>query len=170
MGVKVKGGLLAVSACFLALLVAGCGEGTNYTKLSVASTGPRCDRTELTVGEWVEPIISVTNTSGHAWNSTWVWINGSGENLKLEGRRAGDLSVPGISMNDQPADETFAPASLYDLGPLPAGEVGDIHIRLTAEKAGNPEVLFAVWGNSEAKTAPSIPNSPGGFTCRYTIT
>ena len=161
---------LAGIACLLGALIAGCGEGgTNYTKLSVASAGPRCDRSELSVGEWVEPIISMTNTSGHAWKSTWVWINGTSDNLKLEGRSAGEISVPAISMNDQPVDETFAPASQYNLGPLPAGEVGDIHMRLTAEKAGNPKVLFAVWGNSEAKPTPSIPSDPGGFACSYTI-
>jgi hypothetical protein len=181
---QIKSGtsVLLIAMCSV-VSVAGCGEagtnsggksGTNYTKLSIAGStaggSQRCGSSELSVGQQAEPIISVTNTSGHAWKSTWVWISGTGDNLKLEpGHGFGETSVPSIAMDNRPADETYASASQYNLGPLPAGEVGDIHIYLTAENGGSPKLLFAVWGNSEAKPTPSIPDSPGGFTCRYTI-
>lgn len=166
---KALAAALALSAI---LTVAGCGEDTNYTKLSIASSRA-CGNAHLSIGDQAEPIISVTNTSGHDWKSTWVWIHGTGNNLKLEpGHGFGETSVPSIAMDNRPADETFASASLYNMGPLPAGEVGDIHIYLTAETAGSPEVAFEVWGNSEAKPTPSIPSGSDskGKTCSYTIT
>ena len=167
--------LAAALALPAMLALAGCGGaggGTNYTKLSIASSSA-CGNAHLSVGDQAEPIISVTNKSGHDWKSTWVWIHGTGHNLKLEpGHGFGDTSVPSIAMDNRPADETYASASLYNMGPLPAGEVGDIHIYLTAETASSPEVAFEVWGNSEANPTPSIPSGTDSKseTCSYAIT
>lgn len=162
------------AALSAALLIVGCGteSGTNYTKLAVAQGQRQCGNAHLAVGDQAEPIISVTNTSGHAWKSTWLWIHGTGDLLKLEpGEGFGDTSVPAIAMDNRPADETYADASLYNFGPLPAGEVGDIHVYLTAEKPGHAEVLLGVWGNSEAKPDPELPDSKHakGLVCAYFI-
>jgi hypothetical protein len=131
---------------------------------------PGCGSAQLYVGEQIEPIISVHNTSGYDWKSTWVFIEGSGSYLKLEpGHGFGGSLVPSIAMDNHPADMAFASASFYNMGPLPAGEVGDIHIYMTAEEAGEPEVLFAVWGNTESHPTPSVPSKPNGIACKYLI-
>jgi hypothetical protein len=74
-------------------------------------------------------------------------------------------------MNNSPADETYADASLYNFGALPAGEVGNIHIYLTAEKPGHAEVLLGVWGNSDPTPDPTMPdsNQAKGQVCAYFI-
>jgi hypothetical protein len=160
--------IVALATCCLSTLAgcAGVGSGTNYTKMSFAHMRQDpCGRSLLSPGEWIEPVITVTNTSGHDWKSTWLKISGTGDNLKLESHLLG----PALSMNNQPVDKSFALASNYNLGPLPAGETGYIHIRLTVEKEGNPHVWFGVWGNSDANGSPELPENLNGLGCHYNI-
>lgn len=72
-------------------------------------------------------------------------------------------------MNNQPADDEFRSAGQWNVGPLQAHGIGDLHIHLTAKKPGAPKVHFVVWGNSKANPTPSIPDSAREVTCECAI-
>lgn len=66
---------LSFAACALIIgtVLAGCGgsDGTNYTAISGSRAS--CDQRNMIVGDTIEPILSVHNSSGHDWASTWLW-------------------------------------------------------------------------------------------------
>lgn len=136
----------------------GTSGGQTYTMVSLSTN---CDRPNVAFGEPVDDIVQVTNTSGHGWAATYAFVD-----------RQGDFRLDNISMSNAPF--TDLGGNLYNLGLLSAGEVGDIHIHMTASKSQTtPRVTVQVWGSSKSVTSsgstPAIPERAETVTCNHTI-
>jgi hypothetical protein len=156
-GRRRRGILIALLVVIVAAALIGSklSEGpSSYTTASVAHS--RCGGSSVTVGGTAEPVLSVENTSGHDWMSSYVWISG-----------ASNFRTASVSLDDQ--QSTADGGGIYDLGPLLAGKIGGVHFMLAASSPGADTVHLQVWGSSSTTNDPSQPNVAPGITCAYTI-
>ncbi|MDQ2760870.1 MAG: hypothetical protein M3Y17_10725 [Actinomycetota bacterium] len=145
----------------LALVVAGCGtgSGTNYTTVSLSAN---CDNSSsIAFGQGVDDIVQIQNTSGHNWAATYAFID-----------RQGDFRLDNASMSNAPSTDLGGDS--YNLGPLANGDIGDLHIHMTASKAqALASVKIQVWGSSKSITdssaSLSIPDRAETSHCDHTI-
>jgi hypothetical protein len=142
-------GLLQASSCD----TSGSGGHTYTPKFRVD-----CDHRALALEDTVEPILSVDNSTGHSWGSTFVFLQGDH-----------DFRIEAMSMNGQPLDNIYFSAGEWGLGSLAAGDTGEIHIRLRAKRSAEPKVEFTVWATSDANATPIIPDSTYTASCEYVI-
>lgn len=146
---------LTLAAAVLAGCAVGQDSGTAYTKLRLTAN---CDSPDIALGQNVDDIAQVTNTGGHRWAATYASVDGGG------------MRVNAVAMDDRQGVDL---GGTFNLGPLPAGGVGDIHVNLTGTKGQTaPRVTVQVFGASRSVGPDGtldFPDSTWEIHCDHAI-
>src|SRR4051812_37958261 len=99
--------VLQASSCDTGSGGGGSSSGGSHTYTPTFKVN--CDRRALSLGDTVEPILSVRNSTDQSWGSTFVWVQGDS-----------DFRIEDMAMNGQQADDTYRSAGQWGLGSLSA--------------------------------------------------